>query len=129
MSAAILSEWAARVRSLRDFAKDTAAESEAGAVRAVQESAAAGVDPDGNAWAPTKDGRRPLKNAAASVFGKVAGATLRLGVRGRYVFHDRGVGKTIPARHILPVGALPPGVLRAIQEAARRVFRRHMKGP
>lgn len=108
--------------------EEIAKESAAGVEEALRANAAAGVDPEGRAWAPRKDGKRALANAASAIFVTAKGAVLELVLRGKYIYHQRGAG--VPERRILPDGGagIPPILLRPIEAAARRVIARAMGG-
>ena len=117
--------WIAKLRAYgRDATTATAAEAAPLVERELKSTASAGVTPEGDTWAPTKSGKAPLQHAAAYVKCMATGAALRLVVTGHYVFHHRGVGKTTPRRPLLPDGDIPPGIAKAIQTGAERVFRR-----
>lgn len=126
---AAMDSMISRVRKLgRTFAIETAKEAAPAVERAARETAAAGTTPEGQAWRATKDGRRPLVNAAASVFVKVVGAVLQVVVRGHHVFHHLGAGN--PKRQVIPDAndSMPPAIKRALEEASKRTFRRTMGG-
>jgi hypothetical protein len=84
--------------------------------------------PAGQAWQPKKDGGRPLANAAAAISTRAAGNFILTTLRGPTVFHHRGLGGK-PVRQVIPdSGTIPPGVARALLEAARAVFREIVAG-
>lgn len=56
---------------------------------------------DGIAWAPTKEGTKPLANAAKAVRTYVAGRFVIIELTGYEVFHNYGTSR-VPARPILP---------------------------
>jgi hypothetical protein len=120
------------IASLRRLKADAGEELAKEAAPAVQEvlrtNAAAGLDPEGRAWTPRKDGARALANAAGAIFVEARGAVLELVLRGKYIYHQDGAG--VPERVILPdAGAGVPKILVApIQKAAERVVVRLMGG-
>lgn len=71
----------------------------------VAASVAQGRSIDGVAWAPKKDGGKPLANAAAHVTAKAIGNVAIITLRGVEVFHHYGAGR-VPRRPILPSGGI-----------------------
>jgi hypothetical protein len=124
---AALSAFVERLRALRQLATETARAAAPLVERAARETAAAGTDPEGNRWAPTKDGRRPLANAAAAIRGVAVGSAVQLVVRGYHVFHHHGTAR-LPQRRILPEGAIPKAIGEAVRAAARLTFTRTVGG-
>lgn len=94
-------------------------------------TAAAGTAPDGTPWAPTKDGRKALPNAASAISAVVSGSTvavITLVLRGAYVFHSAMKGKG--RRPILPSlkDGLPDKYEAILRAAAKKVFSRVLQG-
>lgn len=83
----------------------------------------AGIDPStGKAWAPTKDGRRPLQNASAAITQKVIKKALVYTVTGHHFHHHRGArGGALPARPLLPT-TLTPKLASAVRESLTKEF-------
>lgn len=123
---------AARLRTLDSvgtaIAEDARADIEAEAKR----TAAAGTTPYGEAWQPTKSGKRPLENAASKVSAVVSGVTtavITLVLRGVEVFHDAAKGKSLPRRQILPTpGEVPARMKEIIARSAKKIVARRMGG-
>lgn len=82
---------------------------------AIHESIAGGKSLDGQAWAPTKDGRQPLQNAASAVTVSVMGRTILIQLTGYHVFHQFGTSR-LPRRPIIPMGGLPDRLGNAIRK-------------
>lgn len=144
----------ATLRELPLIGQDVAEEAAPEVLKAARATAAAGTAPDGSAWAPTQEGERPLKNAAAAISVDVGGAreaVIVIKLRGHHVYHHYGVGagrasttggrknkrnraskakggRNIPARKIIPEERLPPAVTEAIERAAASVRDRKLKG-
>jgi hypothetical protein len=100
-----------------------------------RKTASAGTDPEGGAWAPTKEGRKALPNAASAVSVVVSGSTkavLTLVLKGVYVYHqrskNRSTTKGLPRRLILDVETVPTEIADAIKGAAKRVIARTIRG-
>lgn len=127
---AIMRSWIERLGAMRDFDVEVAREAAPEIEKIVKATAAAGTTPEGEAWKPTKDGKRPLANAAHAVSARAVGAVVQILLHGVEVIHNKGAGKTLPARRILPASAaeLPPAITKALEDAAARVFRRTMGG-
>lgn len=131
-----LAELEASLRRFDAVGAAIATEALPAVLGAVQATAAAGTDPAGVPWAPTKDGRAALPHAASAVRAIVSGTTkalLTLIVGGPYVFHQRSKSKGkkgLPRRAILPTleEGLPPAVTDAIGTAAARVVGRSIGG-
>jgi hypothetical protein len=89
---------------------------------AIKRTAAAGTTPDGNPWAPTKDGKRPLENVVSQITTSAAGPTITTTLTGPAAFHSKGLGHS-PRRQVLPdTGNVPPAVEDALNQAAKQVF-------
>jgi hypothetical protein len=99
--------------------------------KALRQTAAAGTAPDGTAWAPKKDGSRPLVSAADAVEVRVVSKTV---IQARLVGTSTGSQKAqaiqhygtkkIPARPIIPRAGedIPPAVIAAIKQASAETF-------
>lgn len=129
-------ELAERLRSVKSssYAIATAAAPELEA--AARETATSGTDASGAAWAATKAGGKALAGAAGAISAVVSGSTVAvvtLILRGKYVFHQRGIGKGkgkpdakagTPAREVLPDvrrDGVPPKMLAILARVAQRV--------
>ncbi len=122
-----LRDFIGRLRKLPALAAAVAREAAPAVQEAAREQAGSGLAPDGRTWVPTKDGGRPLENAATAITAKATGALVELIIAGRHVYHHYGTGR-IPARQIIPnVGdGVPRYLAKAVEASARRVFLRHM---
>jgi hypothetical protein len=88
---------------------------------AVRAQAAAGLDPEGRPWTPTKDGRRPLVHAANAIHVDALGDIVVIVLTGKEVFHHFGTGR-VAARRIIPDGEVPERIRRIIADVAGEVF-------
>jgi hypothetical protein len=104
---------------------------------AARSTAEAGTDPSGVAWAPTKDGRAALPNAAAVLRAVVSGTTqalITLVMPRAYQFHqaskNRSAKRGLPRRVILPNvdTGIPDGIRDALLASAARVAGRVLGG-
>lgn len=94
---------------------------------AVRADLAAGRDPGtGEAWAPTKDGGKPMKGAAGALQVTVAGSKVTLTMGPPYVFHHFGV-RGAEARRVLPV-RMPVKLGDAVRLGLVRPWRGSLKG-
>lgn len=128
-----LRELAANLRRLDAVGVEIAEASKAEVLAIARETTAAGQSPDGEAWIPTKDGRRPLKGAAAAITAVVSGtskAVLTLVLSGFYVFHHHARGKRVPRRPMLfnPADGVPPKMAAVIEKNAQRIVARTLGG-
>jgi hypothetical protein len=111
---AALDGFIARLRALSANGRDEAAREAAPLVMAAaRATAAAGTDPYGKPWRPRRDGKRAIPEAASAV------------ARGAAIQHRLADGA---GRRILPDPSqpLPPGILAALNEGARRAFEKAM---
>jgi hypothetical protein len=111
----------ARLRGLNTFATDVAKRAAPAIERAVRAQAAKGIDPNGRAWAPKKDGGQPLKNASSEIAATPIGNAVAVAIAGPLVFHNAGTGH-VPQRQVLPDGPAPQYILDAIKEASAAEF-------
>jgi hypothetical protein len=89
---------------------------------------AAGRSPDGGAWAPKKDGGKPLVNAAAALTVTAQGDVIVATVSGPEAFHHYGTKKD-PKRQILPQdGTMPTGIADAFRQGLIKRFDKAMGG-
>lgn len=122
-----LDEMIRRIRSIPRLAAEAAPEV-ADALRAqLGQQVAAGQAPDGSAWKPTKDGRKPLAGAAKAIAVRAVGTVVLATLGGHEVFHHFGTERT-PKRQILPFGSLPADLATAIRAGLVRRFRRQTGG-
>lgn len=89
---------------------------------AVQRDVAAGKDPNtGAPFEPTKDGGKPLKNAASSLSWRIVGNVGFLALTGHYIYHFFGTGY-LPKRRANLQGRLPTRYGIALQRGMVPVF-------
>lgn len=89
---------------------------------AVQRDVAAGKDPNtGAPFAPTKDGGKPLKNAASGLSWRIVGNVGFIVLTGHYRWHFWGTGY-LPKRRANLQGRLPARLGIAIKEGFVPVF-------
>jgi len=91
----------------------------------IDENIAAGRAPDGNAWPATKDGSKPLANAARAVSSSASGSVLLVTLRGPEVWHNFGTART-PKRQLFPSTGLPMSLAVAIRKGVVEVYDREM---
>lgn len=126
---AVMQAMIAGLRGLgRDALSAIAKEAAPLVQEAARKTAAAGTTPDGEAWTPTKDGRKPLENAADHITARASGPTLRIYLNGPDVFHHFGTGR-VPRRQIIPEGKIPPAIGSAMQRATSIVMGRALGSP
>lgn len=90
---------------------------------AVQRDVAAGKDPNtGAPFAATKNGGKPLKNAAKALSWRIVGTIGFLVLTGHYIFHFFGTGY-LPERKANLQGRLPARYGTAIAQGMVPVFR------
>lgn len=116
-----LDSFIARMRGLKTFATDVAKLAAPAIERAAREQAAKGLDPNGRAWAPKKDGGRALKNASSEIAATPIGNAVTVAIAGPLVFHNVGTGH-VPQRQVLPDGPAPQYIADAIKEASAETF-------
>lgn len=131
-SDAALTDWIARVRTMGATIQDAAAKEARPLIEAeARRTAAAGTDPYGEAWAPKNDGARALPAAADAIRVTTAGpAVVTKVLRGAAIQNQiasQGSGSRY-GRTVIPSGdrPLPAGYVVALQEGARRAFRKAM---
>lgn len=92
-----------------------------GALRA---TASAGTSPDGQAWAPKKDGGgRPYAGAAKAISAKAIGDVVRVTLEGPEVFGHFGA-RGAPKRLMIPQGggSMPAVVAKVLDKASAQAF-------
>jgi hypothetical protein len=122
-----LDAYIAKLHKLSGFNVEVAKAAAPKVEAVVQASAAAGTSPSGQAWAPTKDGKRALPKAGGAVRALSKGATITILLSGHYTWHQNS--KNHP-REIIPERGkgVPAPISEAIKEASREVFFRTMGG-
>lgn len=123
---AALDGFIERVRSMPDAVR---AYDVAPAVEAeVKRQIAAGTDPDGTAWQPTKRGEKPLATAATSVGVAGVGKTILIRVWGHVARHHLGRAKGGIERPIIPTDHIPKRMGEVIREQVLQQLSEHMEG-
>ena len=120
-----LEQMIAGLRNLQTFDERCAELAAPKMEEAAKAQASAGIDPNGRAWTPKKDGSRPLENAADHVRAEVHGNRVDLIVDGPEYFHQTAkAGGRLPQRKIIPsVGdPLPPALKQAADEAVAQAL-------
>lgn len=82
----------------------------------IADNIANGVDPGGKPWPLTKDGKRPLRNAAKALRARAIGTVVQLVLEGPEARHHLGIARGHVRRQILPSGALPQPLVTAIRD-------------
>ena len=108
-----------RMANLDQYVAPAAAEVQ----KQLRATASAGQSPDGKPWAPTKDGRQPMKNAAAAITARAAGRNVIVELTGAEVFHHHGV-RGAPARPVIPTDRIGETLGQAIRRGVVKPFRK-----
>ena len=118
-----LEEMIRNVAALERLPERTAAIAAEKLGELVARTAAAGTSPDGEAWAPRKEGGRAMVNAAAHVSARAYGDVVRITLRGPDVFHQFGT-RGEPRRAVIPESgaAMPASVAQVLEQASRQAF-------
>jgi hypothetical protein len=123
-----LDDIIARVRRMPELAKRAAPD----VARAVEDelarTIAAGTTPDGKPWQATKDGARPLANAANAVAVAAVGTTIHIRVTGPEARHHLGRAKGGVVREIIPTNGIPAPMGAAIRDAITEHFHKVANG-
>ena len=110
------------LRALESSGPEMAAAGTRALFNAVSKDVAAGKDPNtGAAFTPTKDGDKPLKNAAKALSWRIVGNVGFLVLSQHYTFHFFGTGY-LPRRRANLQGRLPDRYGIAIQRGMVPVF-------
>lgn len=115
-----------RIRSLGRIGEELAPEAAKALDAEIRKDVAAGKDPSGNAWQPTKDGKRPLANAAKSVATTAIGSVVLVTLSGVEARHHLGAVKGKIKRQIIPDAKLPKPVIAALKRLSGDAFAKHM---
>lgn len=116
-----------RLRSLpRALTRDAAPKIAKAVELEIRAQIARGVGPDGKPWKATEAGGRPLRHAAEHVTVVAVGDVIVVRVDGVEARHHLGAVKGGVKRPIIPTGALPDPIARAIGRVIAEQFRAHM---
>lgn len=120
---ATIEEMIGSLNALSAIDKRTAALAAPRIEEALKKSAAAGMSPDGEAWAPAKKTGKPtMVNAAKAISTKAFGNVIRTTLTGPEVFHQYGV-RGEPRRKVIPdTNTTPDIVADALDEASAQAF-------
>ena len=122
----VLRDIKRRLRELGDIAEDVAPDV-AGAVEdELAKQIERGVGPDGRAWALTRDGRKPLRNAASALTVRAIGTVIVTQLGGPEARHHLGAVRGKVRRAILPTRRIPDPMVRAIRRVIEQRFERTM---
>lgn len=116
-----------KIRLIPELSRKTAPAAAESFDRELRAELAAGRSPDGEAWAPKKDGGRALANAGSNAITTAAiGTRILTKTRAHYWAHNRGTSK-VPQRKIIPTELTPKladAIRRPLVEAFDRTVRR-----
>lgn len=119
----------ARLRELPKLATEAAPDVAASVEREIEAQISAGVDPNGRAWAPKKDGTgKPLRTAGKALAVVPLGSTIYARLRGHVARHHLGRARGGTVRQILPVDGIPPRIISAIRTVLAEHFTNKMGG-
>jgi hypothetical protein len=129
MSEAALAAMIDRLRSLATLPREAAKEAAPLVEEAAKATVAAGTSPDGEAWKPTKEGGKPLQNAAKAVSAVALGPVVQIRVDGVEALHHNGT-KRLPRRQLIPYpgDSLSKTITRALEAGAAQAFQRMIGG-
>jgi hypothetical protein len=116
-----LNEMLEALRDLHQLQERVAKLSAPRVEEAARAQAAAGLDPEGRPWTPTKDGRRPLVHASNAIHVDALGGVVVIVLTGKEVFHHFGTGR-VAARRIIPDAEVPDRIRRILADVASEVF-------
>jgi len=123
----------ARIRALPGMVERSAPEVAKALDGEIRRTIAAGTTPDGVPWKPTKDGRKPLQNAAKALTTKAIGTVVLARLDGIEARHHLGAVRGSSksnwlARPILPSKQIPKPVTAAIHTALKTEFAKTVEG-
>lgn len=87
-----------------------------------------GQGPDGKAWAPTKDGRTALRNAASALSVNAVGNAVVARLEGPEALHHKGAVRGGVRRQILPTTKLSGPAAVAVREVIAAELRAAVTG-
>ncbi|HSC88274.1 MAG TPA: hypothetical protein VLC09_13420 [Polyangiaceae bacterium] len=118
----------AKCRSVGEIGKAAAPEIADAFEVDLRRQVAAGTDPNGNAWKPTRDGEQALQDAAQSVGVAPVGSSVVIRVWGPTARHHRGRGKGGIRRQVIPSGKLPERLAVIAGEKLQSAAHAHFTG-
>lgn len=125
---AALDAHIARIRALPELGRRAAPEVAEAIKLELQRQIAAGVDPEGNPWVQTEDGRKPLATAADALTVGAQGSTVIMRLRGHIARHHLGRVKGGIVRRVLPTTTIPAPLARVITRVLAERFEGDMHG-
>lgn len=117
-----------RVRRVPELVREAAPEVAAEVERELVANIAAGRAPDGTAWEPTKEGGRPLANAAKALSVRAVGSVVLMTVSGPEAKHHLGLARGKVKRRIILTRGIPSPMASAMRKVFARRFARLMGG-
>lgn len=118
----------ARLKSLTSLGKDAAPVVAAAVKKDTAKQVASATGPDGRAWKLTKDGRVPLRNAAAHVQVTAVGNVVLMRLEGHHARHHLGAVRGKVKREIIPTERMPDPMTKTIERVITGEFERVMGG-
>ena len=115
-----------RLRELKTLGKRAAPEVSRALEGEMRSQIASGVGPDGTPWKLTEDGKVPLQGAMKNLRIRPVGTTVVMQLKGRHARHHLGAVKGGKIRRIIPTGAVPDPMTKAIRVVVTDEFRRTM---
>lgn len=88
----------------------------------------AGLGPSGQPWQPTKEGKRPLRNASKAASVQAFGTVLLFKVEGPEALHNDGRARGRVTRRMLPTRRSATPILKAIERVLGEEFADVMGG-
>ena len=122
----VLREMKQRLRELGDIAEDVAPEVAVAVQDELTKQIERGVGPDGRPWKLTRDGRKPLRNAAKALTVRVIGSVILTQLTGPEARHHLGAVRGKVRRAILPTRRIPDPMVRAIRRVIEQRFEHTM---
>lgn len=109
-------DWADRLLSFAGNAGTTMAQRMAPVIEGELATAAgSNRSASGEAWAPTKDGKKALAGVMSAITVKAIDTVVLVTLTGHHVFHEFGTHRT-PRRSLLPHGGLPDRIGNLIRK-------------
>lgn len=115
-----LQDWIRRLNAIATLPERAAPEIAKAIDASLRANIAAGTDPDGNAWQPTKTGQQPLRNAGRALTVTTLGTRIIARLTGPEALHHLGKARGHAVRRILPTRKLNAPVIAAIKSALQR---------
>ena len=123
-----LNEMARRLRSVAAVPEEAAPEVARELEQILAQNIDRSVGPDGEAWPPTKDGRKALLGAKGALSVRAVGSVVVARLTGHHARHHLGAVRGAVRRRILPTGKLPDPMTEAIRRVIVKRFERAMGG-